>query len=321
MKPIVVSNQAEYDQAEKTYWDLLNNRRFDIDKGKGLNAIEAIDRLLDNYLNNNTSKEDMEKGLIFLNFTRQQAEEITGYFEVYQPESLHDIEWGLNFLGLQNNEDVNWYAPLIHIRNGAEKINVLHPVDVFGKSQVAAFHYAQVAAHNRASITAYDHTIVYALDNSNVIACDNSHIIAKNSSLIASFNSTSIDARDQTVVIARDVSKVTARHDALVFIRNHAVCNNYDNVKVITDYINKPNYLKKNVRYILDHPFVKGNPERALNLLIASSNPRDITDLLKKIKELGNIYPQAVKKVLQSQEGKTNAKTHKTRDEGSSWER
>jgi hypothetical protein len=321
MEPIVVSNQAEYKQAEKTYWDLINNSRFDIAKGKGMKAIEVISFLLDIYLNNNASKDDTEKNIAYLNFTEQQAEKITCYFQVHQPEGLHDIERGLNFLGIQNNEDINWYAPLIHIKNGVEKIDVSRSVEVFGKSEVAAFHYAQVAAHDKTRVTAFDYAIVYALDNSNVIACNNSHIIAKNSSLITSFDSVKIEAKDQAVVIARDASKVTARDNALVFIQNNAVCNCYDNANVIADYINKPDYLQEITRYILDHPFVKGDPETAINLLIASSNSKDKTELFKKIRELGSMYPEAVKRILHSQAGKTNANARKARDKDNSWER
>jgi hypothetical protein len=218
-------------------------------------------------------------------------------------------------------EYVNWYAPLIRIKNSAEIINVLNPVEVFGKSHVAAFYYAQVAAHDRSSITAYDKAIVYALDNSSVIAYDNSLIITKHLSLIASFNSTDIEMQDQAVVIAKNMSRVTARQDALVFLQNYAVCKSYDNAKVITDRLNKPENLNTNVRYILDHPFVKGKPERAINLLIASSNPSDKINLYKKIKELGAIYPKAVKNILQSQAQTTNANKHKTRDVDNLWER
>jgi hypothetical protein len=104
MEPIVVPNQAEYNQAEDIYLDLLKGNIFDIDKDKGLNALDVIKRILDNYLYNNTSKDDTEEKLTLLHFTRRQAKEITDYFKMCQPKGLLNIEQGLNFLGLHNAE-------------------------------------------------------------------------------------------------------------------------------------------------------------------------------------------------------------------------
>jgi hypothetical protein len=125
--------------------------------------------------------------------------------------------------------------------------------------------------------------------------------------IINACNSVIINANDYAVVIARGESKVTACHNTLVFLQDDAVCKAADNARVITRSQNKPDFLKTNVRYILDHPFVKGNPSTAISLLIASADPRDIDNFSKKLWEMGCIDPKSTKQVLQSMARETNS--------------
>jgi hypothetical protein len=68
MEPIIVTNQAEYSEARKAYRDILDNSRFDIDAGKGLNIVKKVDCLIIDYLYKGVSKDDTEKNLCSLYF-------------------------------------------------------------------------------------------------------------------------------------------------------------------------------------------------------------------------------------------------------------
>jgi hypothetical protein len=131
MEPIIVSNQAEYSEACKAYRNILDNSRFDIDAGKGLNIVKEADRLITDYLYKNVSKDDTEKELSRLYFNKYQAKDITGFFVDHRPGDLYDIEQGLNFLHLQNSGGLNRYISLIHIKNSTERISVQGDVEVF----------------------------------------------------------------------------------------------------------------------------------------------------------------------------------------------
>jgi hypothetical protein len=321
MEPIVVSNQAEYIEACKAYRDILDNGNFDIDAGKGVNIVKKVDSLITDYLFKDISKNEAEKSLSRLCFNEYQAKEITGFFVTHRPGDLYEIEQGLNILGLQNSGKLNRYISLIHIKNGAERITVKNPVEVFGKSEVAAYRYAHVAAHGKASITAFNQAVVYALDSSNVLAADQSHVVTKDMPHIVAWDSAIVNANDQAVVIARDKAIVTANNNALVFLQNDAVCKRYDNAKVIARSQNKPDLLENNVFHILDHPFIKGNAAIAVNLLITSADPKDIDAFSQKLKGMGCVDPESTKKVLQSLAGKTNPAVDIVKNRDSSWER
>jgi hypothetical protein len=300
MEPMLVSNQTEYIKARNVYRDNPDNNFFDIDTAKGLKIIKEVDRFITYYLYNGTSREDTEKNLSSLCFNEEQAKELTDFFMNHRPGDLYDIEQGLNFLHSQNSKEPDRYTSLIHIQKGTERIRVQDPVDVFGESDVAAYRAAQVAAHNRSYITAFSQSVVLALDSSKVVAFDRCHIIARNMPIIAAYNSAVLDASDQAVIIARGSSKVTARHNSLVLLQDWATCNASDTVMVITRSQNKPKLLKDNLRLLLGHPFINGNPEAALNLLIASADPNDIALFQKRPLDMGCLDPESTKEVLQS---------------------
>jgi hypothetical protein len=321
MKPIIVSNQAEYRKARKTYRDILDNSRFDIDTGKGLNIVTKVDDLITDYLFKDISKDDAEKSLCRLCFNEYQAKEITGFFIDHRPGDLYDIERGLNFLGLQNSGELNRNTSLIHIKNGRGRISVQSPVEVFGKSEATAFRYASVVAHDRAQITAFNQAVVYALDNSNVLAADQSRVVTRDMPHVVAWDSAIINANDQAVIIARDTSKVTACHSTLVFLQNDAVCKRYDTARVITRSQNKPDFLKNNVLHILDHPFINGNPVTAVNLLLAAADPKDHDAFSQKFKELGCIDPESTDRVFRSMTKDLSRREHTSHEPDSSWER
>jgi hypothetical protein len=321
MKLIIVSNQAEYRKARKEYRDILDDSRFDIDAGKGLNIVKEADRLITDYLYKNVSKDDTEKELSRICFNKYQAKLITGFFVDHRPGDLYDIEKGLNFLRFQNSGELNRHTSLIHIKNSTERISVKGPVEVFGKSEAAVFRDASVAAHDKAHIRAFNQAVIFALDNSNIIASDHSHVITRDMPYITARDSAIVNANDQAVIIARDKSKVTACHNTLVFLQNDAVCKAEDNARVITPSQNKPDFLQNNVFHILDHPFVKGSPAAAVNLLIASANPGDRAAFSQKLKEMGCTDPELTKKVFRSMTKDFNRKKHKINEPDNSWER
>jgi hypothetical protein len=321
MDPIVVSNQAEYTGACKAYRDILDNNRFDIDAGKGLNIVKKVDCLITDYLFKDISKDEAEKSLSRLCFNEYQAMEITGFFLDHRPGDLYDIEHGLNFLRLLNSKELNRHISLIHIKNARERISVKNPVEVFGKSGAAAYRYAPVAAHDRAQITAFNHAVVYALDNSEVLASDQSHVITRNMPRITAWNSSVINTNDQAVVFARDKSTVLARDNSLVFLQGDAVCKALGNARVITRSQNKPDFLRANVLHILDHPYIKGDPAVAFSLLKTFSDPGDHDAFSQKLKKMGCIDPESTKKVLQSMAREKNSAAHAVKDRDTVWER
>jgi hypothetical protein len=321
MEPIIASNQAEYIEACKAYRDILDNGNFDIDVGKVANIVKKVDSLITDYLFKDISKDKAEKSLSRLGFNESQAKQITGFFVTHRPGDLYEIEQGLNFLGLQNSGELNRHTSLIHIKNGAERINVKNPVEGYGKSEIAAYRCAHVAAHDRASITAYSQAVVYALDNSNVLATDQSHVVTRDMPHIVAWDSAIVNANDQAVVIARDKASVTACNNALVFLQNDAVCKVYDNARVIACSQNKPDFLENNVFHILDHPFINGNAATAVNFLIASAAPKDIGAFSHKLKGMGCVDPESTKKILQSMAKEINSAAHIQEDQDRLWER
>jgi hypothetical protein len=256
MKPIVVSTQAQYNEAEKLYWKTRDKSYFDIDRGIGMEIVEETDYLIHNFLYEEATKEDTENNLSRFYFNQSQAEEITGYFLTRLPGDLYDIERGLNMLTIRPNEEMNNRSPLIHIKDGIEEISVLCPVEVFGKSEIKAYGHAKVTAHDASRIAAHDHVLVRALDNAQVAAHNQAHIIAKNKSSVTLYgNSTAAvhnyayitamedsnaavfdqanatvldsaraDAYDHTVIFAKNDSKINAYNDATV--------NAYDNCRI-----------------------------------------------------------------------------------------
>ena len=115
MKPIAVSTQDQYDEAQKKYQAALDKSYFDIDQDKGLEIVEEVDYLIYHFLYNGMSKEDAEKSLSRFYFNESQAEEITGYFLTHQPGDLYEIERGLNILNLSPDREMNKHFSLIHI--------------------------------------------------------------------------------------------------------------------------------------------------------------------------------------------------------------
>jgi hypothetical protein len=214
MKPIAVSTQAQYDEAKKLYQKTFDKSRFDIDRGKGMEVVEEVDYLIHNFLYEEVSKKDTENDLSRFYFTESQAQEIAGYFLIRRPRDLYDIERGLNALGLRADGEMNTPAPLIHIKDGREKISVSYPVEVFGKSEAEAFGHAKVIAHDTARITAHDQVIVEALDSARIKAFDQSHSTVRDSSKIILYNN--------ATAMACNYSSVTARHRAQVLLFDHS---------------------------------------------------------------------------------------------------
>jgi hypothetical protein len=195
------------------------------------------------------------------------------------------------------------------------------PVEVFGKSEVAAFRDASVAAHDQANIRAFNQAVILALDNSNIIASDHSHVITRDMPFITARDSAIVNANDQAVIIARDNSKVTADDNTLVFLQNDAVCKAADTARVVTRIRNKPDFIKTNVFNILDHPYINGNPVTAVNLLIRSAGPKDLDGFSQRLAGMGCTDPESTKKVFQSWAANYSRKEHKSHESDSSWER
>jgi hypothetical protein len=254
-------------------------------------------------------------------FIEYQAKEITGFFVDHRPGDLYSIEQGLNFLSLQNSKELNIYTSFIHIKNSTERISVQGPVEVFGKSEAAAFRNASVAAHDQATIRAFNQAVIFALDTSTIIASDHSHVITRDMPLITARDSALVNAKDQAVIIARDTSKITADDNTLVFLQNDAVCKATDTARVVTRIRNKPDFIKSNVFYMLDHPYVNGNPVTAVNLLIRSADPKDLKGFSKRLVGMGCTDPESTKKVFQSWAANYSRKEHKSHESDSSWER
>jgi hypothetical protein len=248
MKPIIVSTQAQYNEAEKLYWKTLDKSHFDIDRGKGMEIVEETDYLIHNFLYGDASKENTENDLSRFYFNKSQAEEITGYFLTHLPGDLYNIERGLNLLNMRADEGSNNRFPLIHIKNGIEKISVLCPVEVFGESEIEAFGRAIVTARDKSRITAHDRVIVKALDNAQVAAHNQSHIIAKNCSSITLYGNSTAAVHNNAHITAMEDSKIavfdqanatvldTARADVydhtLIFAKNDSKINAFNNATV-----------------------------------------------------------------------------------------
>jgi hypothetical protein len=393
MNPIIVTNQAEYDAAQKTYQDAFNKSYFDIDRGKGMEIVEEVDYLMYNYIYKGESREKTEESLAHFYFTKPQAQEVAGYFITHRPGDMYDIERGLNSLNVYTDKEINTNASLIYIKNSSEPIQVRFPVEVFGNSVVEALGYCKVIAHDNAVITARNHTIVEghdtvqveafgnshitarnncsvilhdtatvagynyvkinakdyssatvfnqvhaeiqdnvllnahdhaliqgknnsgitAYDDVTVNAYDNSRVIARNMSYIVAQDSAKINAYDHSAVVAYNAVTVSAANQALVFTRDDAVCETKDKARVITDSQNKPDFLKDNVLQLLDHPFINKKPVIAVNLLLASSNPKYRDDFSTKLKEMGCIDPASTDKVLNAFVKEHNRELARTR--------
>jgi hypothetical protein len=248
MKPIIVSTQAQYNEAEKRYWKTLDKNYFDIDRGKGMEIVEETDYLIHNFLYGGSSKGDTENDLSHFYFDKSQAEEITGYFLTHLPGDLYNIERGLNMLNMRPDGEMNNRLPLIHIKDSIEKISVLCPVEVFGESEIEAFGYARVTAHDTSRITAHDRAIVKAFDSAQVTAHNQSHIIAKNRGSITLYGNSPAAVHNYAHITAMEDSKIavfdqgnatvldTAHADAfdhaLVFAKNDSKINAFDNATV-----------------------------------------------------------------------------------------
>jgi hypothetical protein len=401
MEPMRVANQVQYDEAQKAYQNMLDTSSFDIDTGKGKEIVEEVDYLIHNYLYRDVTKEETENSLSGFFFTEFQAQEITGYFITHQPGDLYDIERGLNALGLHNKKELNTYSSLIHIKGGTEKINVQYPVEVFDKSEVAAFGHALVTAHDTSTITAYDRSLVRSFDNTAVTAFDQSHIVlrnkgsvmlyhnstaaaynnarvtardhskvelydqvqalvfndacadghyaacitgkdnaqinafdeatvkafdncrihAKQDSYVAAHDDTRVNAEDNAVVLAGTRAKVTACHRSLVFLKDDAVGKCYDNARMIASSRNDPAFLKSNVFYILDHPFVNRSPLVALNLLFASTNKNNLDGYSRKLKEMGCVSPESTQKIYNALLSEYIRLERKSKGPDTVWER
>jgi hypothetical protein len=222
MEPILVSTQAEYDEARNIYQNTLDTSHFDLDADKGMEIVEEVDYHIHNYLCRNVTKEETENSLSRCFFTECQAQEITGYFFTRKPKDLYDIERGLNALGLPANVELYTSAPRIHIKDARETISVQYPVEVFGRSQVEAFGHAKVIAHDAARITAHDRSLVELLDSARLTAFDRSRCTAMNSSKVVLNN--------HATALAYNFSSVTARHHARLSLFDNAGAEVSDNV-------------------------------------------------------------------------------------------
>jgi hypothetical protein len=240
MEPMIVSNQAQYDEAHKLYQDLRDTSCFNIDTGKGIEIIREVDYLLHNYLYKDVTKEETENALSSFFFTEYQAQNITGYFSALRPNDLYDIQQGLNVLGLRCRRELNVYSSLIHIKNGTETINVQCPVEVFDTSAVSAVRHAIVTAHDSSTIKAYDRSIVHSFDTSAVTAFDQSHIVVKNKGSVtlyhhataASYNNARVTARDHSIATAYDQAQALIFDDAFINGYNGAFITGKDNSRI-----------------------------------------------------------------------------------------
>lgn len=251
MKLITVSTQAQYDEAQKQYWKTLDKNYFDIDRDKGREAVEEVDRLIRNFLYEGASKKDTENDLARLYFSRTQAEEITGYFLTRPPGDVYYTEQGLNMLNFRAGGEMNTRSPVIQIKNSTEKICVRYPVEVFGESEIEASGHARVTARDGSRITARGRALVRAFDNARVAAHDQSHVIAKNSSSVTLYGNSTASAHNYARITATEDSKAavsgqttatvlnTARADAydraLIFAKNGSIINAFNDAVVNAD--------------------------------------------------------------------------------------
>jgi hypothetical protein len=228
MKPIVVSTQAQYDEAQKLYQETFDKSYFDIDRGKGMKVVEEVNCLIHNFLYENVSKKDTENDLSRFYFNKSQAEEITGYFLTHRPGDLYNVEQGLNRLNIRADGKKDNFSSLIHIKDSIENISVLCPVEVFGKSEIKAYGHARVTAHDASRITAYDRAMVKAFDNAQVTAHNHSHIIVKNNgSAILCGNSTAA-VHNYAHITAMEDSKTAVFDQANATISDTARADVYD---------------------------------------------------------------------------------------------
>jgi hypothetical protein len=239
LKPILVTSQAEYDNAQKTYQDALDKSSFDIDMKKGMEIVEEVDYLIYNFLCNGISKADTEKSLSRFYFTQSQAREITDYFLTHQPGDLYEIERGLNILNFSPDREMNKRISPIQIRDGVEKIKVYYPVEVFGNSHVEIFGHARVVAHDAACITAYDQAIVEAFDTAKVTAFDQSHVTARNTSAVTLFSRSSVAAYNHASLSAGDHAKAAVFDEASARVSQYAKADAYDHTYVTAGNMTK----------------------------------------------------------------------------------
>jgi hypothetical protein len=232
MEPIIVSNQNEYDQAEKTFRDILDNSRFDIEAGKGLSTIEEVETVIHNHLKQGVSKDEAEKSLSQYNFTESQALKIISYFSNHYPKDLHDIESGLNFIGMKNSRELNLGIPLIHIKEASEKICVWSPVEVFGKSEIEALEHAKTIAHDRARVGAHNRAIVEALDHSFITAFNQSNVVARNYSRVVLHNESTAIAHNYSKVEAGDHANIALFDNSVALVTDSAIASAYHNALI-----------------------------------------------------------------------------------------
>jgi hypothetical protein len=299
MEPVIVSNQTEYTEACKTCWDILDKNLFVVIGGKNSKIVKKVERFISDYLHKGISREDTEKGISRIGFEERSAKEIINFFITHRRGDLYDIEQGLNYLALQHRGALSNRSPIL-IENSKERISVQHPVEVYGKSQVAAFQCAKVFAHDNSRITAFNQPAVYALDNSFVEVFDQSHVVTRNRAYVTAWPSALVNAEGQAVIIARDNVKVAACQATLVFLQDDAACEAADNAQVITRSQNKPELLQSNVILLLDHPYIDGNPVTAVKLLLAAADPKDSEAFSQKLKEMGCRNPESTRRVFRS---------------------
>jgi hypothetical protein len=228
MEPIVVSTQAQYDEALKLCQRTPGESRFDIDRDIGMDIVEEVDYLVYNYFCRDATREETEKNLSEHYFTQNQASEIFGYFLTHRPGDLYEIERGLNALNLQSDGDREDQTFPIHIRDSTEKIRVASSVEVFGKSLVEAFGSSKVIAHDSARVIAHDRTIVEAFDDVLVSACDKSHATVRGNSQIFLDDQSTVTAYDHPSITAKDFSKVALFDSASGRAYNNVTVEAYD---------------------------------------------------------------------------------------------
>jgi hypothetical protein len=227
MEPIVVSTQAEYDEAQKLCRSSLEKSYFDIDKDIGMDIVGEVDYLVYNYLYQDMTKDETEKSLSTFYFNQEQASEITDYFLTHRPGDLYDIERGLNLLDLRPDGETGHETHII-IKDSTERIKVHYPVEVFGKSEVEVFGRSKVVAHDNAQITACDRSIVKAYNRAQVTALNQAYITARDNCAVYLFNQSTATIYNKATVTAIDKSKTALFNLADASLFNYAVANAYD---------------------------------------------------------------------------------------------
>jgi hypothetical protein len=129
------------------------------------------------------------------------------------------------------------------------------------------------------------------------------------------------------VIVADTRANVKASDHSLVFLKDDAGCTCNGNARVITASRNDPAFLKSNMFYIMDHPFINGNPVIAFNILCVSAHPKKLDGYSQELKELGCVDPESTNRVLNARAGDftracaARPKLAKEQKRDGSWER